>query len=361
MSELNSIINVTISRLTSPIGQKGFGTVCILGTNATFSPRAKFYSSTEMATLAAELTGTTGAAEYKMAQAIFSQSPHGLLVMVGKKIQGDTDYEDALDAILLYTSDFYGVVCTSRLVADQKSVAKWVQANERIAVFSSDEANIVDQTLANDSTSIAYEIKHAAYDRSAVVYHSLADTEFLDAAILGWCLSLTPGSYTVAHKTFSGITVDDLNATQSKNAQDKYCSTYEEIADRNVLLFGWVGTGEYIDIIVLADWTKQRIAENNFLVLANNIKMPFTDAGITAHENATRQILQIGMDNGGFTPMAYDRVTGAQTGGFSTTFPKASEVPILDKAARKLTGARFKAWLAGAIHTVAIEGVITLE
>lgn len=361
MSELNSIINVMINRLTKPIGQKGFGTILIIGPNATFSDRIKFYDDSSLTAIAADLTGGIAAMEYLMAQAIFAQTPHVNQIAIGKKLIGDASYEAALDAILVESRDFYGVLCAVRTVADQKSVAKWVQANERVCVLSSDEPNIIGQTEVADTTSIAYEVKHGAYDRTSVIYHSTADTECVDAGLLGYLLSLTPGSYTGAFKTVAGAGTDKLNASQSKNAHDKYCSTYEEIAERNVLLFSWTGSGEYIDIIVLADWTKSRITENNFAVLANTLKNPFTDGGITAHENATRQILQIGVDNQGFSPMSFDKVTGKQTGGYSTTFPKASSVSAVDKAARRLTNAKFKAFLAGAIHTVAIEGTISYE
>jgi hypothetical protein len=361
MSELNSIINVTINRLTKPIGQAGFGTPLIVGPNATFVERIKFYTENEMVALAAALTGGTAAMEYLMADTIFSQTPHVNQIAIGKKVIGDTAYEDALNAILLESNDFYGVLCAVRTTADQKSVAKWVQANGRACILSSDDANIIGQTESGDTTSIAHEIKHNAYDRTTVIYHAEADTECLDAGSMGYLLALQPGSYTGAFKTFAGCSTNKLNATQTKNAHDKYCSTYEEIAERNMLLFGWTGSGEYFDIIVFADWVKARLTENNFKVLANAVKNPFTDAGITAHENATRQILQMGIDAGGFSPMSYDKTTGVQTGGYSTTFPKSSSISAIDKAARSLTNCKFKGWLAGAIHTVAIEGTIAFE
>jgi len=361
MSDLNSIITVTIDRLTKPIGQKGFGTILIVGANATFSDRIKYYDDDSPAAIAADLTGGTAAMEYLMASAIFEQTPHVNQIAIGKKLVGDTAYEDALNAILLESGDFYGVLCAVRTVADQKSVAKWVQANARYFVCTSDEANIIGQTVGADTTSIAHEISHSAYDRSTVIYHAEADTECLDAGLLGYLLSLQPGSYTGAIKTIAGCSTNKLNATQSKNAHDKFCSTYEEIAERNALLFSWNGTGEYLDIIVFADWLKARLTENNFKVLANAPKNPFTDAGITAHENATRQILQMGIDSGGLSPMSYDKTTGVQTGGYSTTFPKAANVSAIDKAARKLTNAKFKGWLAGAIHNVEIAGTISYE
>ena len=70
--------------------------------------------------------------------------------------------------------------------------------------------------------------------------------------------------------------------------------------------------------------------------------------------------MQIGLDNGGISPFAYDPTTKLQTGGYITEAPLASDVTTNDKALRYLQGMKFTAWLAGAIHNVKIEGVLTL-
>jgi hypothetical protein len=64
------------------------------------------------------------------------------------------------------------------------------------------------------------------------------------------------------------------------------------------------------------------------------------------------------MDQGGFTKMAFTS-DGVQYGGYVVTVPKAVDISDSDKALRKVTGITFTGWLAGAIHLVEINGVVT--
>lgn len=362
MANITNVVQVSISRETRPIGEVGFGTVLIIGPNATFSGKIKYYSEDELATLASELTGTTTTMEYIMASAIFSQTKHINRIAIGKKESGDATYAAALTAIKLLDNNWYGVLCAVRTIADQKSVVTWVQANNKVAIFATDDTDTVDKDLTADTVpSLAKYVKSGTYDRSAVIYHSLADTQAIDAAAIGYALALDPGSYTLDAKSFQGITPDTLTSTQQTNAHSKYCSTYEEIAQTNVLLEGWIGSGEFFDIITFQDWLVSKIQSNIFGVIARSQKTPFTDAGITAIENATRQALELGQTYGGISPTSFDKNTGLQTGGFSTSFPLASSILLNDKALRRLiTNCKFKAWLSGAIHHVTIAGTLTL-
>lgn len=358
--DLNSIIQVSITRETKPISIKGFSTMLILGVDGTFEARSKSYTQDDLAALAADLSDGVDSLEYIHASAVFSQEQHISYVWVGRKDDGDDDYTEALNAILEDNKDFFGVTCTSRLVADQEEIAQWCQANGRVFVAASADADIIDKVLDDDSTSIAALVKAQALSNTMALYHSKAATEAADAAFLGYVLSLTPGSYTGAYKTLSAVTVDNLSTTASTNAHNKLCSTYEELASVNVVLFSWVGTGEYLDIIIFAYWLIARIQEANVLILINQLKSPITDDGVTAHENATRQVLEQGITNKGITPFKIDPTTKKQVGGYSTSFPAASDIPTADKLGRKLTGAKFRAYLAGAIHTVKIDGVLTV-
>lgn len=361
MSTIKTVITVSITKETKPIGEKGFATLLIVGPNPTFSDRAKFYTEDELSSLASDLTGGDTALEYVMAAKVFSQSPHINRVCIGKKAGGDANYTAAMNAILAFTQDFYGVVAATRTIAEQKLVADWVQANERVAVFYCPDANIVDQTLAADTTSLAKYLKTNTMDRCAAITGTSTETEDAkDAALLGLILTWTPGSYTAAHKSLIGCATSDFNATQTKNAHDKYCSTYETIGENNIVLFGWVGSGEYLDIPIFADWLVARISEAVLGVKIRNKKVPFIDGGITAIQNAISKVLQTGIDNKGISPLQFDKNTGEQLGGFYVTVPLAKDVSANDKANRKLTNVKFKAWLAGAIHTTAIEGTLTV-
>lgn len=367
MSTMEQIVKVSITRETRPISQQGFGTILIVGPNATFVNRINYY--TDLTSIAAVLTGGVADEEYLAAEAIFSQNPRVVQVAIGRKDALDADYGVALDAILEESRDFYGVILADRTIANQEDVMDWVQANERICCMASAGTDIgggvidiIDETEAVDNSSIAYYAKTNSLDRTSIFYSSQAATKFVDAAYLGKILPLTPGSYTGMFKTLAGVPVDAVTPTQSKNVHDKYANTYEEIGEVNIVMQGFVSTGEYTDIIVFQDWLKARITENVFALLVNEPKVPYTDAGIASIETAVKQILQIGQDNGGISPLSFNSNVKPpqQIGGYYTTVPILSSIPLIDKTARILKQVNFTAWLAGAIHNVEINGVLTL-
>jgi hypothetical protein len=360
-TQVKDIVNIVITRDFRPISRQGFGTLLIVGPNATFADVTRIQFYTDLASIAADLTGGTSAPEYIAANAAFSQNPRPTTIAIGKKIVADADYTDALDGIFAVSKDFYGVVIDSRVLADQQALITWVQANERIAAVASAEAAIVDQDQGTDTTSIAYYNQNGSYSRAIVLYSGSAATKYPDAAFLGSILPLTPGSYTGAYRELSGESVDDITATQAKNVHDKNASTYEEIGGINVVTFSRVGNGLFIDQIVLEDWIKARMTEDVFALIAGALKVPYTDDGITAVANAMRPSLQNAQVSGGISPHSFDPVTKQRTGGFVIDQPLASSISVTDKTNRLLPDMRFTYWEAGAIHTVnPITGVIRI-
>lgn len=357
--DLSKIISVNVTRETKILSERAFGTMLIIGPNGTFTGRSKLYGEEEQDTLAAELTGGTAAMEYIQASTVFSQEQHIPSVLVGKKLVGDATWTAALNAIKNENANFFGVVTTSRTLADQKEVADWCQANGRVCILVSSDSDIIDETDLVDLTSIAWYVKANSLSNVSVLFDTNAATKAMDAACMGYFLALVPGSYTGAFKTLTGVTVNNLSESQSANAHSKYCSTYEEVLDNAKTFFLWTGSGEFFDIIHFAYWLVARIQEANLRILFNTLKSPMTDGGITGHENATQGVLELGITNGGISPQKFDE-NGKQVGGYWTKFPKIEEVPSNNKAARRVSGAKFRAWLAGAIHSVEINGVLTV-
>lgn len=272
---------------------------------------------------------------------------------------GTEDWSGALDAITLYDDDWYGLVITSRTLADQQDVAGWVETKKKIFVAATAVANVVDTTDAADTTTIAAVLKAAAYARSAVIYSASAATEYPDAALLGKILPYDPGTYTAKFKTLASITADALTATQSTNARDKHCNVNEEIGGVNIVREGTVADGEFIDIIIFTDWLNSRITEGVYAVLVNNLKVPYTPQGMAAVKGAIESVLKVGQNRGGISDYSQDS-NKIQNGGYVITLPAFEAILAADKASRTLRDVKFTAWLAGAIHAVTINGIVTL-
>ncbi len=266
-------------------------------------------------------------------------------------------WDDALAAINVTKPDFYGVVAATRDVVKQTDIATWVEANKKVYIAASAEANIVDQDSVTDTTSIAAVVKAQALDRTFVVYSSAAATEGIDAAILGKVLPYDPGTYTLKFKTLSTITANTLTTTQTTNAEAKNCSIYTEIGGKNMLAEGKSGSGEYFDVIVFIDWLEARITESVFSTLVSNKKVSFTTSGIYQIATALEQPLKIGQNRGGISPTEFDS-DDVQIGGYNITVPSLGSIPSADKVARTLNDVKFTAWLSGAIHFVRINGSV---
>jgi len=444
---ISDIVNVSISRDSINISRVGFSTVLILGGDANFPERLRYFS--DLSSLATSLHGGVNSLQYKAAQAVFAQSPKVSQIAIGHRganivitenagtytagtITGTVNGQaisvsyatdkattlghlataiaavpgiasavysaptltitptsgtvasislvvtavigtmtiafstvetetsaTALDAIQAYDFNWYGVISTSRVTADVQSIAAWVEATPmKFFITASSDVNIVNQSTSADTTSIAALFKNNSYLKTAVIYHSLATTQFADAALLGVILPLDPGSYTAAFKTLAGITVDNLSASQRVNAFAKFVNVYEYVAGVNIVRKGTVSGNEYIDVMVFIDWLDARCTESVFAVLVSNSKVPFTDAGIASIQNALSQPLKAGQNVGGISPTAYDS-NKKQIGGFYIITPRLEDISTLDKTARQLNGVKFVAYLAGAIQYVAIQGYVT--
>lgn len=258
------------------------------------------------------------------------------------------DADTALAAIALADQDWYGLMMVDRTQAQVELVAAWVESNGKLFITASADADIVDTTDAADTTTIAAVVKAASYVRTAVIYNALAASSYPDAAWLGRCLPLDAGSITWAYKTLTGITPDSLTATQRTNALAKYANIYETVAGVSITQFGTTGGNEFIDITRGIDWLKATMQADIYQRLVNQDKIPYTDKGIASIESLVRKALESGIDRNFIASIT------------SISVPAAADVSAANKAARLLQDVEFAAVLAGAIHTIEIQGVVTV-
>lgn len=259
---------------------------------------------------------------------------------------GTEDHDDALDAIKNENNDWYGIVDISHTEADVLDVAAWTETQVKMYGTSSDDSTI----LGSGDTDIASQLKALGYARTFCMYNGQADTVFPEAAVFGIFVTQDPGSYTVMIKSLSGVVADNLTDTQVTYALGKNCNIYQEIGGADIVQEGKVVEGEFIDIIVFIDWLQARMTERIYSRLVNLQKIPFTDEGIGVVEAEVKAQLQAGVEVGG---LAADPAP-------VVTVPKAVDVSPADKANRLLPDVDFTATLAGAIHAVEVNGVVTL-
>ena len=247
-------------------------------------------------------------------------------------------------AIQAVDDDWYMLALASRVADDILNAAAYIEAAD-LKMFGacSSDAGV----LTTGSTDVAAKLFAKKFNRTFYLW-SDSQATYPEA---GWMATnqYTPGQETWAYKTAAGSVASKLSATQRQNARAKNANTYETYAGNDIFLFGIVASGEYIDVIRLRDWTVSQIQERLFAASVNSPKIPYDDAGASIYHSIILGVLQDGVNNGGYID-----------GTISVNVPRTSAQSQANRQARKMAGITFSAQLAGAIHTGAISGTVTV-
>lgn len=430
MSNLNDIVNVSITRATRFPTQQGFGVPLIVSEHTAFAENWRSYANIDG--VAEDFATSTN--EYKAANAAFSQNPRIPRLKIGKKTtnvaeevtltpteQNSADYvvtvrgttvtftsdsdatvaeitaglhalinalddvtstdnttnlsvvsgvagwaldisvsanialvtatanvgvESALNTIQQEDPDFYGVLLTSRAVADQKAAAQWCESRVKLFIMSEDAAEIIAPA---DTSDIFSFLSGKNYDRTVMLYSADLGS-FPDAAWAGKMLPKEPGSSTWKFKTLAGITADTLTDTATNAVKGKSGNVYTNVAGLSITSEGVVASGEFIDVIRGTDWIQSRIAENVYAALVNEDKIPYTNGGVDVIKAQVNQILT----------QAVQRSILRADPAPEVTAPLVSEISLGNRSTRTLPDVNFTGQFAGAIHKTIINGTISV-
>jgi hypothetical protein len=264
---------------------------------------------------------------------------------------------DDLNAIADEDQSWYGLVMVERVKQTQLDAAEWTEANNRLFITATDEADVLNAGVTTDLLSV---LKNTRYYRTAALFHTNAATEYPDAAWAARVFTIQPGAETWALKGLASVTPSPLTATQKQTVVNKGGNTFEFYQSQVALTNpGKVSAGEWIDVIRFRDWLKDTIQVNMTQMMINRDKVPYTDSGIQLCVNNLRKSLQEGVNVGGIAPDELD-ANGNTVPGFVITYPRSVELAPSIKASRILS-LGFTARLAGAIHVVEITGALAYE
>jgi len=251
-----------------------------------------------------------------------------------RDITADADYDTAINNLQAVNDEWYAVLIDSRSDANLDAVKLWVASQPKL--FFAD--NTIPLTEAGSARTVEL------YEPNSV--------EFAASRYAARGLAYDPGSITWSLKTLTGATPYRLSTSQRTTQEGFNGNYYTTLAGRSVVRPGKLGDGEWIDIVHGIDALTVRIQEDVFNLLSSALKVPFTDSGFVMIENA---ILGAMRPFEGTVEQPGLLVTGTS----KVTMPKASSISTVDKAARTLNNVRFSATLAGAVHTVAIDGYLS--
>jgi hypothetical protein len=250
-----------------------------------------------------------------------------------------------LSAILAQNENFYGVLIDSNSRAEVEAVAAWVETRDRLFVADANESSVLDPA---STTDLFTELNGLERLRTGLLYNGGNIGQAYGAA---WMAKLfaafEPGVATWAFKTLAGVTAYELTSAQAGSIDDKKGNRYVELHGRSITMYGFVCSGEYLDIVHGLDWLRARLTERAFLLLVTNPKLPYTDKSIAVVKSAVSEILQEAVDVG-------------LLASFSVSAPTAAEVSAAERAERLLPRVNFIAQLAGAIHRIDVIGTVSV-
>ncbi len=270
-------------------------------------------------------------------------------VSVGPKLSvivttpGNSLVDDAIQAANL-DLDWYALAIVSRSEAEALAVAQWIETQRKLFVFSSSNAGI---KTVGSTTDFASKAKALNLTRTVTLFSGDA-ANFSEGAWISDEMPRDPGSYTEKFKTLVNVPADNLSATEIAAVKAKSANVYTNVGSVDIVSEGVVASGEFVDVIRFIDWLQAQIEENVYTNLVSVPKIPFTNKGIAVIEGQLRFALDAGVAVGG---LADDQP-------YEVIVPRISDISLANRAARNLTGIKFYAKLAGAIHFVGISGTV---
>lgn len=274
--------------------------------------------------------------------------------------------EAALDAVTVFDNQFgqrwYGLTIPEAVDTDHLAVAAYIEAsnNKHFHGVSSQEAGILSSV---STTDIAYLLKQAKYNKTAVQYSS--SNPYSAASLLGRALTVDYNGnntvITLMYKQEPGITAENIATAQLNALEGKNCNVFIQYNnDTAILEQGKVSSGAFIDEITGADWLAVTVMTGLYnLLYTSPTKIPQTDAGTHLLATTIEAICSQAVINGLLAPGVWNsagfgtlKQGDFMPKGFYVFVPLVASQLQADREARKSVTIQVAAKLAGAVHTV---------
>ena len=249
-----------------------------------------------------------------------------------------------LAAIRAEDADWFGLLLDSNSEAECLAAAVFAEPLEVMFGCNSYDTEILDAVVVDDLFS---DLKAAGHARTFPIW-SGSVLSYAAAAWMGDRFPADPGTSTWAFKQLASVTVDTLSSAQQAAVEGKNGNHYNTVAGVNITFDGKVSAGEFIDIVRFISFLRARLQENVFALLVNLPKVPFTDPSVDLFKG------EIGATIRRNEPDAI--VPGTTV----VTAPLVADISTTDRVNRLLPDVKFDSQLAGEIHALKIDGVLTI-
>lgn len=249
--------------------------------------------------------------------------------------------------------DWYAIYLPIHSDSITPAAAAWAESRTKLlGVDSADTRSVQLASNDVDADDLANLLVTTGYERTFVAWHPRPG-EFLAARWAAARLPLTAGTTTWKFAQPSGFAAASLTASERLNLDSRSANWSEEAGGYKIMTPGATSkTADpvqrgWIDRVRGLDSLTAALGGAVFEAFVQNDKIPFTDPGLAIIENKINGVLQRFVDIQFLAP------------DYQITMPLAADVPAADRAARRLTGVKFSAQEAGAVHEAYITGDIS--
>ncbi len=270
--------------------------------------------------------------------------------------------QTTLQEALEEDAGFYAIALDRQYREDVTQItdcADWVEANEKVFMVNTNDKKVLDGT---DITDILSVLKTAGYSRTCGFY----TRNPIDYAEIGAFAILATTSFrgtdtvkTLKFKDIALVDHENITGAQLATINDKRGNVVVETAGIKMIHEGITSSGEYLDNIHCSDALAAEITTRVFGALARtSTKIPYTERGMDLLKYEVEGAL-IQYDTNGFIGSDIDE-EGNELPSYEIWSGRVIDASPADKADRVAPNISFRARLASSVHSITIEGRLSL-
>ena len=322
--------------VVKPVGNVGFGCPLILVENATKEIAYAEYNDTA-SIIKAGYAETTDA--YKAASLMFMQSHSPETIAICATTGSATTW--------LGTESNVSKSWRQLIVINDGTEEKATAVSDIMTAIEA-QTKYPKYFYANLDYDDSTEITTTGIERTLLCYYTPTDDVPVPvAAIAGEVAGLEVGSYTLNNLIVKGVAPLELSDSEIKAIHDKVGVTIVLSAGDAVVSEGKSAGGSYVDDVDGNDYIKQQLEYKIQKVFNNNLKVPYTNAGISMLESAAISVMADAQNKG-------------IVESYTVNFAKREDISDSDRASRKYVGGKIEYSMQGAIHEAEIYCICTL-
>lgn len=265
---------------------------------------------------------------------------------------------DLISAIEAVDTDWYFFSADDHTETFVLAASQDIESRTKLYFFSSAEQAALTPYVSGSATDILGQIKDTNRDRTKGFFHQNADTTFPECLYVGYNAPFQAGGVTWTNLQVALAASENpstsvlLSDTEKGYLEDRDSAYVDRISGQtNAIRNGRVASGQPIDFIRGRDNLQEdlNVDLQNLLLQQQGGKLPYNDSGITRIESRVSNVL---------TRYVARLFINAD---FELTFPLTDAVPVQDRQNRIYQSGSFRAELVGAIESITITGVLTLQ